>query len=340
MFWPAIIVICIAAAMSLRAAFVRRAVLRRLIRQGVHARRVDTVAVPVTDSLAPTLPRVVFPMVSLLTGTGRTLWLCMLHRQFQQGALPHALDIVHLRDRPHEDFDGMAEAALSGLTSRSAWYVPPYSYEMLVIENDGLGQVRCSAVLQEHCWEDKRELSPEHKEDFGAKSMRTCNGVLILLDPSRTSKAERHSVMYRFHACVSALNATRTKTCVPVAICVTKIDLLKSRSRQEVEGDGPIDSFFSELAEIVWGYDLPSIRRRSQLTQTLCGSIWPEWEIEPQIEKASSARPMFFPMTSVGLCGLDKDRGRRVISPIGILQPLLWLLHMNGYMTLPSRTEQ
>ena len=340
MFWSAIAIVGIAAAVSLGFAFRKRATVRRLFRQGLRARPLGRASVPVSGSHLWTMPHLAFPMVSLLPGTGRTMWLSMLHRQFQKGNLPRALDIVHLRDRPHEDFDGTAEAALSGLTSKSDWYVPPYSYEMLVIENDGLGQVSCSAVLQQHCWEDKRELTRAHRQEFGASSLTTCHGVFILLDPSRASIAERRSVMDRFNACVNAIDATRTKTRVPVAICVTKIDLLKLPSRQDAEGDGPIDSFYSDLAEIGWGHDLPSIRRRSELTRNLCESIWPEWEIETQTENAFGARPMFFPMTPVGLYGLGEDLANRVISPVGILHPLLWLLHINGYMTLPSRTEQ
>jgi hypothetical protein len=37
-------------------------------------------------------------------------------------------------------------------------------------------------------------------------------------------------------------------------------------------------------------------------------------------------------LTPVGLEGArETDLSNRVISPVGILDPLLWLLHMNGY---------
>ena len=76
-------------------------------------------------------------------------------------------------------------------------------------------------------------------------------------------------------------------------------------------------------------------------TQKLCGSIWPEWENGPRTEKAFGTRLMFFPMTPAGLNEPgETDLGKQTFAPVGILQPLLWLLHMNGYMTLPSRTEQ
>ena len=341
MFWPAIAIVGIAAAVSLGFAFRERATVRRLFRQGLRARPLGRASVPVSGSHLWTMPHLAFPMVSLLPGTGRTMWIHELDDHFNRGGdLPHNLTVTHVRDRTHAYLDDTIAAILSNSASTHDWHARPYSYQILVTWKDWLGLLGCHTALKQHCWEDKCELTQAHRQEFGASSLTTCHGVFILLDPSRASIAERRSVMDRFNACVNALDATRTKTRVPVAICVTKIDLLKLPSRQDAEGDGPIDSFYSDLAEIGWGHDLPSIRRRSELTRNLCESIWPEWEIETQTENAFGARPMFFPMTPVGLDGLGEDLANRVISPVGILHPVRWLLHMNGYMTLPSRAEQ
>ena len=41
---------------------------------------------------------------------------------------------------------------------------------------------------------------------------------------------------------------------------------------------------------------------------------------------------MFFPMTPVGLDRPgETNLASRIIAPVGTLEPLLWLLHMNGY---------
>ena len=44
---------------------------------------------------------------------------------------------------------------------------------------------------------------------------------------------------------------------------------------------------------------------------------------------------MFFPLTPVGLTELG-ERGLkdRTVEPYGILEPVMWLLHMNGYPVL------
>ena len=46
-------------------------------------------------------------------------------------------------------------------------------------------------------------------------------------------------------------------------------------------------------------------------------------------------RYMFFPLTPVGLDGRgETDLSLRTISPFGLLEPLVWLLEMNGYPIL------
>ena len=48
-------------------------------------------------------------------------------------------------------------------------------------------------------------------------------------------------------------------------------------------------------------------------------------------------RCMFFPMSAVGLeeaeLGIE-DLCKRMIAPCGMIEPLLWLLHMHGYCVL------
>ena len=49
----------------------------------------------------------------------------------------------------------------------------------------------------------------------------------------------------------------------------------------------------------------------------------------------SAARHLFFPLTPVGLDGRgETDLSLRTISPFGMLEPLVWLLEMNGYSIL------
>jgi hypothetical protein len=122
---------------------------------------------------------------------------------------------------------------------------------------------------------------------------------------------------------------------VPIALCVSKIDLMVNQSYADPRGLGVVERFYQELGELGWETDLASIEARSRLLARLRDMVWPGWQIERQIDDLFGGRFLFFPLTPVGLDGLgERDLSRRTISPVGLLDPLLWLLHMNGYPVL------
>lgn len=83
------------------------------------------------------------------------------------------------------------------------------------------------------------------------------------------------------------------------------------------------------------------MRRRSELVGELRNTIWTDWDIEDRFRQVFGDRFLFFPMSPVGLPprgvtdpDIIDDLSQRMIEPYGILEPLLWLLHMNGYPVL------
>jgi hypothetical protein len=125
----------------------------------------------------------------------------------------------------------------------------------------------------------------------------------------------------------------------PVALCMPKIDLLVNvEAFQSGEASGDVQRFYEELDEIDARYpamSLARIRARSDLVARIRDAIWPGWKIEAQIRSTFGGRFMFFPLTPVGLGELGQaDLRDRVLQPYAILEPLLWLLHMNGYPVL------
>jgi hypothetical protein len=116
--------------------------------------------------------------------------------------------------------------------------------------------------------------------------------------------------------------------------------LLTGQPYADPSGGDAVDLFYREIGEIGWGMDQKSMHARSTLMRNLRDTIWPGWEIEKTIDDIFGGRYMFFPFTPVGLDGMGEDWavGNRVISPVGILHPLMWLLHMNGYPVLPRVT--
>jgi hypothetical protein len=124
----------------------------------------------------------------------------------------------------------------------------------------------------------------------------------------------------------------------PVALCVSKIDLLVNHTYSLPDGNDAIQWFYRELARIDpsgEAMELGVVRARSQLLSRLREIFWPGWEIERQVEELFGGRRLFFPLTPVGLDGRgETDLNLRTISPFGMLEPLVWLLEMNGYSIL------
>jgi hypothetical protein len=62
--------------------------------------------------------------------------------------------------------------------------------------------------------------------------------------------------------------------------------------------------------------------------------MFPGWNVEGALRRHFGGRFMFFPVSSIGLEGAElgnDDHASRMIAPFGVLEPLLWLLHMHGY---------
>ena len=125
----------------------------------------------------------------------------------------------------------------------------------------------------------------------------------------------------------------RTTARGPLAVCLSKIDLLAGRC-----DPGAVSRFYDRLAQVDptgERLDLPTIRARSRLTAHLLGEIWPDWPIEKQLGQSFGRRWMLFPITAVGLDGRgESDLRLRTIAPFGLLEPVLWLAEMNGYKLL------
>jgi hypothetical protein len=130
----------------------------------------------------------------------------------------------------------------------------------------------------------------------------------------------------------------------PIAVCISKCDLIPdlysdSRSQQatrfigQLRASGPCNAWTTLTAirrrhELVVTHAeiLPCVERLGRRLQTDCG---PEGFI-------------FFPMTAVGWLPDGETKASaytladRPITPWGVLDPLLWLIHASGFETLPA----
>lgn len=288
-------------------------------------------------ALYRSLPKLSFPTLGV-PSSGKTHWLSMVYRQLNQNQdIPPEVEFAKIRSRSSEDFDRIVSDILSSRNGPAATQVDslPHPLVFNFIDHDRLGPTNLLVNIFDYSGEVLRHMT---LQDHQRRRAFTADGYFFFLDPTQTSDEQIKPLMdFRQDVrVVKKLRAGQHLHC-PVALCVPKIDLLTRQRYADPAGGDAVDRFYRDLADIGWGMDQQSILARSTLMRDLRDTIWPGWEIERTIKDIFGGRYMFFPFTPVGLDGMDDDwtTGNRVISPVGILHPLMWLLHMNGYPVLP-----
>ena len=180
-------------------------------------------------------------------------------------------------------------------------------------------------------------LSQSLKDVQRRRALRA-DGYLFFLDPTKSSERQEDA-LNKFRHDLRVLGKVKANKSLqaPVALCVSKLDLL---SRDSAADPTFVDDFYEKLHKIdPSGQSMTEkvLQARSELTKELRDVVWPGWRIERLIGDLFGGRIMFFPMTPVGVDNPD-DLGvgvqDRVLDPFGIVEPLVWLLHMNGYPVL------
>jgi hypothetical protein len=122
---------------------------------------------------------------------------------------------------------------------------------------------------------------------------------------------------------------------VPVAVCVSKLDLLAG----EDYFGGHILPWLRQLREKT--ADRPTtlelMEQRSKMLEEVFPLLFPARNLPRFLEEHFGKRYLFFPVTPVGLeenLLLGKNKKADQI-PFGVLEPILWLLHVRGYSVLP-----
>ena len=170
-------------------------------------------------------------------------------------------------------------------------------------------------------------------EDHRRRRALDGDGFLFFLDPTRPSETQAKALA-DFSEDLYAVKGVSIgkQLAIPVALCMSKIDLMVNQPYADLNGEGAISSFYRELGDIGWELNLPAIRGAIRARGSAPRHDWPGWQVQRQIHELFGGRYMFFPLTPVGLDGVgETDLSRRTIAPMGLLEPLVWLLHMNGF---------
>lgn len=280
------------------------------------------------------IAKLCFPTLGI-PQAGKTHWLAMVYRELNRGNYPDVVQFERIKSASSDEFDLVVDEILNKKMGPMATQVGriPHPLVFNFLDRDRFGASNILVNIFDYSGEVIRSQTIEDRQRQRALDG---DGFFFFLDPTEPSETQSQALA-GFREDLRRIKGLKAgkQVHIPVALCVSKIDLMVDEPYADPNGGGVIDHFYRELGEIGWSMDLKSIEARSRRMAQLRDTVWPGWQIERQIDDLFGGRFMFFPLTPVGLDGIgQRDLSRRTIAPVGLLDPLLWLLHMNGYPVL------
>jgi len=283
------------------------------------------------------LGKLCFPTLGV-PQAGKTHWLTMLYWELNRGNYPRSIRFEKTKSHRSEEYDVIVEEILTTRIGTAATQRDriPHPLVFNFQDRDRWGRSNVLVNIFDYSGEVTSDMGVE---DYRRRRALEGEGFFFFLDPTYPSEPQAKALA-DFREDVRLVRGLRAgkRVRIPVALCVPKIDVLAGQSYALPDGGDAIGRFYDDLSEIdPTGEAMTEkvIEARSRLTARLSDTIWPGWQIERQIHDLFGGRYMFFPLTPVGLDGRgETDLSLRTISPFGLLEPLAWLLEMNGYPVL------
>ncbi len=286
------------------------------------------------------LPRISFPTVGIKS-SGKTQWLLLVLDQISNGQVPvpAALEI---------DMNQVAPQIKQLLTMLKKHVPPPPSVlslpeplSFVLRDADPWGPTQSLASLFDFAGKTMDEKIFDN--EFRRRALRM-NGFLLFLDPTQLEadpnegtetlldRQKEQVTNFYLDLCKELGVDDGASLDVPVAVCVTKFDLLvlpnclgeqarpKIAELRKMKADGKVT--------------MELLRKRSNLCKSMLKVMFKGWEIDGALRKRFGQNIMYFPLSSVSLIDAElgeKDMKRRTLAPFGLVEPFLWLLHMHGF---------
>lgn len=288
--------------------------------------------------------RLCFPTVGIRT-SGKTHWLANVYDQIKNKDLNVKSVIRKIASRGDQRFDQLVQELKYELIrpSFTTFTSLPEPLTFHVHDSDPLGRNQTMVNMFDFGGEMSNftidgELNPQQ---FRRRAL-LCDGFTLFLDPTQVIRSAEGSIdsqiqcLQQFAEELHSMRdiSSEKSIDVPIAVCVSKIDLLVSRNPMGTEAIDLVADIRRTMGEPI---TLELIQRRSQMLARAMPRIFPGWGVERDLRESFGGRFMFFPMSAVGLeeAELGNDTlAERQITPFGMLEPLLWLLHMHGYCVL------
>jgi len=292
------------------------------------------------------LPRLCFPTLGMV-GSGKTHWLGMVYYQLgQQGRMAQQLRIDKVSSQASAQFDKVVDRVIEkriGTEGTQTSELPePLSFS--VRDNDPLGKTSSLVTIFDYSGEVTTNARYQANDPMRQRAL-DADGFLYFLDPNKRGEPQAEA-LHRFRQDMEATRGLKPGASIaaPIALCVSKIDMLYERARTDLAWRSVVGQFVDELREIDPSgedHELETIQARSNAVRRIREILWPGWDVEALVSSLFDGRVEFFPMTPVSLepnASSDQDFSDRSVDPFCIIDPIVWLVEMNGHPVI-SRTS-
>jgi len=303
-------------------------------------------------------PRLCFPTVGI-SGSGKTHMLATGYHQLRLGKSLSRATLLPLPFHRDELFDKIIEEVLRHRRDAGAT-IHGKGADLKTLPNPVLLHVtdidpRGPSGVLVNLFDYSGEMV-EKRIDSDVLRQRAVltDGFLLFIDPTQLHGVARgtysrgvqledqmNAFTRFYHDCVQARGLTPGAPIpVPVAVCVTKFDLLPT----ENPAKGTVLPYIQHLVTTLappGDVKLATLQARSELVRQLLPVLLPGAGegLTRQLHAQFGTRVMYFPMSSVNLNVhelMNPNATNRSLAPFGVVEPILWLLHMYGYCVFPD----
>ncbi|TVS19436.1 MAG: hypothetical protein EA424_08500 [Planctomycetaceae bacterium] len=280
---------------------------------------------------------------------GKTLWLAAAYQSILFNQYDARLDLTRLKmgglgpdqkDTLDEILEQIKKTGPNSVSPSVADLPEPVIFRFE--DRDSLCRSGALLTVADFAGEVMTNYPPQHPL---RRRMLHADGVMLFIQLQTPNRSVEENIEAAWKQ-IEAINtfvaqASAGSRTVPVAICVSMLDELLPADRDQ---KGEQQEFFHELARLersrpAGRHRVELIEARHVLTQQLVRALWPG-DLTRELNKLTGRQFRYFPVTSFGFnrpLDPEPESGKRPgpIKPWGELEPLLWILHMHGFVTFP-----
>ncbi len=190
----------------------------------------------------------------------------MVYRELNRGNYPELVQFERIKSGSSDEFDLVVDEILNKKMGPMATQVGriPHPLVFNFLDRDRFGASNILVNIFDYSGEVIRSQTIEDRQRQRALDG---DGFFFFLDPTEPSETQSQALAgFREDLRrIKGLKAGR-QIHIPVALCVSKIDLMVDEPYADPDGGGVIDHFYRDLGQVGWDMSQRSIAARSRLT--------------------------------------------------------------------------